>query len=156
MQKCEFGVDLNGAVYQSLIEVALQQQLMFSLVLRSDTTYSPRAHSIVAQLCRGSAETENATSWPGTRLLEGTALLISGVVDRHQAIVLADSQSLFSWRHPDLPEDLALYRGSDVLLYCTSHEKTTWIDLMQFPVHFQKILRTHIPSLDSPSSGFRQ
>lgn len=50
--------------------------------------------------------------WPGTRLDEGT-----GRVHRYRLhpevldVVAAATEHLYGWRHPDLPQDIALVRG---------------------------------------------
>jgi hypothetical protein len=79
-------------------------------------------------------EVKRVSEWPGTRLSDsGTAELRRYRISQDFLGVLKrQTDSLFGWLAPVLPEDLCFYRGNgSCLLTTTSHERDAYFDIAE-------------------------
>lgn len=128
-----FFFDIQAPVYHELIRFATSRQMTFSVVVRDGVPLAPSAEKSLAACATDSVRT---SLWPGTRLTEPAATLHSGVVNDESANWLVQPGSLFSWKPPDFPEDLAFYDCGRIVLYGTSHEGFGWVDPAAWPQSF--------------------
>jgi len=67
--------------------------------------------------------TETSDSWPGTNLCSRPVGVYVLPITDSLLDLLFEAKSLFEWRHPALPEDLAFYTSDEQLwFYSTTHE----------------------------------
>ena len=136
-----FFFDIDEPVYRELIRFAASRQMMFSVVLPDCVQLSLSAEESLASYVTDSVQT---SEWPGTRLAESTATLHSGLVTNESVNWLAQPGSLFSWKPPAFPEDLAFYDAGRVVLNGISHEGSGWVDPAAWPSWFAAWLSTTI------------
>ena len=136
-----FFFDIKEPVYRELIRFAALRQMTFSVVLRDGVQLAPSAEETLASYVTDSVRT---SEWPGTRLAESAAILHSGLVTNEGVNWLAQPGSLFSWKPPAFPEDLAIYDSGHVVLYGTSHEGSGWVDSAAWPSSFSAWLSATI------------
>lgn len=118
----------KGKVYQDLIDLAFECCDEFVLVVRQQNMYvSQNAKSVLEKLSCSLKEVKEQYEWPGTILGGGKPALVYYFRTDEQAkrILKEVSNSLHSWVHPDLPEDLSFRKGEDLWLVNTSHEASS-------------------------------
>jgi hypothetical protein len=136
----------HGALFASLMQAALSSASMLTLVERPASPLSLDGQTFLESLRAYSLGTEEASAWPGTQLLAGSAKLhrfrlTPEVVQR----ILGASDGVADWLQPNLPEDLALVRedGSPWLGTIT-HEGDAFLMLTDDE---QADLETRFPSV---------
>lgn len=121
--------DIAGPAYAAMLDMARRHSLAFSLVWRDDMSYGPRADSLLRGLSPYLCYEHHTHEWRGTTLLQGRAWVRWFRATEESLALIARPESLFAWRGPGLPEDLAFYtedgRG---WLGSTAHEGLAWID----------------------------
>ena len=142
--KYRFHVDLTGEMYNKLIDVAHQERFSFSVVMRENYDVNESAIDILRSLPDTTVGRQQ--SWPGTVLLRDYARVYTGAVTQQTTQLLKKPGSIFSWRHPNWPEDLALYKGDEVVLFGVSHESFGCVDFSYLPSSFRKQLTEVIGS----------
>jgi len=112
----EIGSEPRGRTYNDLLYRAFPWCAELWLVVvplpGSGDPLLPRAHVVLRELEPHLSAATDETEWPGTRLETGTARvhryrLHPEVLD----VVAGATDHLYGWRHPELPQDLALVRG---------------------------------------------
>ena len=136
-----FFFDIDEPVYSELIRFAASRRMTFSVVLRDGVQLSPSTEKSLASCV---TDTVRTSEWSGTRLAESTATLYSGLVTSESLDWLPQPGSLFSWKPPEFPEDLAFYDAGRVVLYGTSHEGSGWVDPAAWPSSFSAWLSATI------------
>lgn len=122
--------DLGGAEYHSFLEMMLTCHATFSLVWRDQLSFNESASAIRADLKRHELDYRRRDRWPGTRLSgKGQQALIVSYATALDAIpTLSTPGSLFSWRSPNFPEDLAFYTDDgDCTFTSVSHDREAYV-----------------------------
>ncbi len=127
--KCHFTPrDITGTAYSALIHEALQTQHAFSLTWAEGLTFHPSAHAVSEVLSPLELHRRRSDRWPGTRLFGYFALVVTYRVSEEARSTLLAPGSLFSWRSPGWPEDLAFYsRDRRCSLASIAHEHEAWL-----------------------------
>jgi len=140
-----------GDVYAALIRFAQTECPTFSLMWRDDIRQSAAAFVVAESLAADLIEERRVWEWPGTRVYDAPKLLRSYRFTLRALTVLLAAPSLYAWRVPDRPEDLAFY-GSDGTLWLGSiaHEANAFFGPAAPDEH---ILLAAVPGLRiSPAS----
>jgi hypothetical protein len=121
----------SGPSYVALLECGLRYASQLLLVVRSTVLLDSRGERILAELREHQVSAEARTEWPGTRLLRGSAKVhIFSLDDVVVGKLGGAAASLYEWRQPSLPEDLALLRPDDSpWLTTVSHEADAYLSL---------------------------
>ena len=116
--------------YQRLIDYAIERCYRFVLVVR-DFDLNEEGQAVLKRLEPYLDARVEASKWPGTMLLKGTAQVYYYRCHKDAAIILKESaRSLFSWRHPNLPEDLSfLTKDNQEWLVSVAHERMGYLNI---------------------------
>jgi hypothetical protein len=120
-----------GERYKSLIDAGLQHGTILVLVVRSTSAIGENARRLLARLDRHLIDTTHRSAWPGTKLLDATAIVYRYAFNFECAEILKDVASrLYDWVHPELPEDpCILRRDGTEWLVTISHECFACLEL---------------------------
>lgn len=123
----------TGDVYRKLIDYATSNCHTALLVVRHSIPLASRGKGILDQLAAFLRRQEDSSEWPGTRLLDSTALVLQYEFGPGCANVLKESaEALYDWKQPSLPEDLCLLRDdADPWLVSIAHERDGYLYLSQ-------------------------
>ena len=121
----------RGATYRGLIGHLGALADSFLLVVRPEVECGPGCARVLRELSADLIETVERTSWPGTKLLSGTARVHRFRSTKRAIALLAEtSDGLFEWQQPGLPEDLVMSRaGRPPLLVTIAHEGDAYLHL---------------------------
>lgn len=156
--------DLQGESYKTLIDF-LGSHASHILLVSHEGETTAKCQDTLRRLHFLGATVERVREWPGT-ILRGEASAFTHrfpVNAASLAFVKGHVKSLFSWRWPDLPEDLC-FLGSDKtpLLATTAHEayaELSVIDDIKIPLELESVLagastrRTNGVIVTVPSNG---
>jgi hypothetical protein len=99
-------------VYSKLLDYALTRCSLAYFVVRPDMALSEQGKALLRDLEPHMRNKVNANEWPGTQLVDGTAIVHYFIYDAESAEILKKNATrLFEWVQPDLPEDLGLLRS---------------------------------------------
>ena len=123
--------DVKGEPYLRLLHHALSYCDSFILVIRRSIDVDASAAALLNRLEPSLISSEESSEWPGTQLLDSTALVNTYKLSPNTAADLAEvADGLFSWCQPRLPEDLCLIRkGGDPWLVTIAHEEDAYMVL---------------------------
>lgn len=108
----------RGELYSKLLFYSLKICNSFILVIRPTVAIKNSAKNVIDELKPYLIEKSAQSEWPGTKLIDGEALVYYFQLNEGSVkYLLHISESLYSWLHPDLPEDLCLLRP----------DKTPWL-----------------------------
>jgi hypothetical protein len=133
-------MDISGELYKRLLADAEARTYRFSLTLRDSTSYASSVHQLLGRMENTPLKLERVSSWPGTRLFDAGATLISGPVSQINLSVLYEAESLFAWAAPDFPDDLVIYDRSMPVLCGIGHERIGWVRISAFSEHLHSAL----------------
>ncbi len=120
--------DPKGETYKALLKFAVAHCQSFSLVWRYKMRLKPAEDEMFAALAPFLISERDTKKWPGTELLSGKATIRHYKVAPQVLPVLYRADSLYSWQHPKLPEDLAFYLpNGENWLASVAHEKMAWV-----------------------------
>lgn len=121
----------RGEVMARLLRALGQHSSVAMMVLRDDFELDESARALLTRLAPNLIERKRSCSWPGTVLLSEEATILRFVVnDAAVGELIAAADGLFEWKHPALPEDLALLRGDGTVIYGSiCHEGDAFLDL---------------------------
>jgi len=90
----------------------------------------------------------SVSEWPGTKLLNGTAVLREYELLEESSLILETAvHGLYEWSQPSRPEDLVLWRGDgEPWLVTIAHEHDAYFLLT--PTECEDLLSA-VPSIDS-------
>ena len=120
--------DITGEAYLAFLTAALRSQHSFLLVWQDQLDFTKAARAVSTGIANLQIRCKRTDRWPGTQILDSRATVV--IYKCHQTAFshLARPGSLFSWRAPDYPEDLAFFRHRGVCsLASVSHEQEAWI-----------------------------
>ena len=119
--------DVTGEAYKLLLEAALEEASMFSLVW-SDGPFPPKAAAMRTALRGLQLRHVKRDRWPGTILVGHTASVVTYRAAPEALPILLEPGSLFGWRSPAYPDDLSFSTDSGAVCLATvSHEGDAWI-----------------------------
>lgn len=116
-------------VYKNLIDVAFEICDQFHLVLRNDMGTLKKCTPILKILKNSLIVMKEESEWASTILGDGqTARVYYFRTDANANKVLKEvTNSLYSWVHPDFPEDLSFFKQGKEWLVTISHEYESYI-----------------------------
>jgi hypothetical protein len=137
----------RGDLYRALLVEALRLCNRFSLVQRGECIIDESAKAILAELSPHLREERSVSEWPGTRLLNGMAILREYELNEATAAILGRTAGLYDWCQPSRPEDLTFLRTSrDPWLVTIAHERDAYFEVT--PPEWEDLLR-RVPALSS-------
>lgn len=146
MARVQLTIDLepHDETYASLLRFSSRWCDSALLVVRERLGLSDDGAAFMKRLEPFLLEQRDATSWPGTTLLEGSASVSTYRLDPMVVDLLSAATSgLFGWQQPELPEDLCLLRPEgDPWLVTIAHEGDGYVSLE--PAEVDE-LRRHLP-----------
>jgi hypothetical protein len=117
------------SLYFDLLALAVERCATFSLTWRDQLTYRPSASDLDIALRPFLIREARTNRWPGTVLTDSLATVRHYRLTRDSVPVLRGPASLYAWRAPELPEDLAFYAADgSVWLTTISHEAEAWFE----------------------------
>jgi len=111
--------------YKELLEFALDETDTFSLVWRN-FKFESSAFELIENLQPWLVSDYSSSSWPGTELFGEKARVKTYKVNPQTIEILNCVDSVFDWQAPKYPEDLAFYKGKEVLFSSVAHEGDAW------------------------------
>ena len=125
--------EISGDLYRAVLDYAIQEGLAeVLLVSRPDVVPGSAPSPLLPHLAPALVGQEETSSWPGTTLCCGqTAAVLHYRLDADVAAILTEvASSVFDWKAPDLPEDIALLRADgSPWLASIQHERDAWFEL---------------------------
>jgi hypothetical protein len=124
-------IEPTQIAYRNLLAAAGSRAAKLTLVVRKEIEFAPSCSEFLETLKDHLVEVREQSQWPGTQLLGGSAKVYWYAISP-QIIHLIEpaTRSLYGWRSPNLPEDIAFYRDDgSVLLGSCSHEKFGFLEL---------------------------
>ena len=123
----------TGDIYRTLIDYATLNCTTALLVVRHSIPLASRGKGVLDQLAAFLKQQEDSSEWPGTKLLDSTALVLRYEFRLECAHILKESaKALYDWKQPDLPEDLCFLRDAgDPWLVSVAHERDGFLHLSQ-------------------------
>ena len=112
--------------YESLLEMGLEKSDSFSLVWRDELEYNDHCKSIENMLLPFLVKEERLDEWPGTKLFGSLATVRRYSVSSESIEILKKANSFSDWQSPNYPEDLAFYKGGEVVYLSIAHENEEW------------------------------
>ena len=120
--------DVAGRRYRELLKVLLRTQESFSLTWRDQLSFESSAHEIGTTLQAVEVRRKHTAHWPGTRLVGSKAVVVTYQATGEALETLAIPGSLYSWRSPRFPEDLAFYASPRACSFASvAHEREAWV-----------------------------
>lgn len=141
-----FSAEPTGTTYRQLVAFAAECSPRFSLVWRRGLCETPAADEVATSLAPYLEEETLTNRWPGTVLVNESAVVRTYRFCEESERLLAAAEGLFAWRGPDRPEDLAFYgRSGECWLgsICGEREAFVWLDRVDLTV-----LRERVPDLE--------
>jgi len=137
---------VEGNQYSALLKFSLDLCDRFTLVIRPTLGLNAKAIQAIETLLPFLLSSKDKSSWPGTELLVGKATVNEYTFNRDSLeMILRLSNSLYEWKQPYLPEDLALIRNDHSLfLGSIAHESDAFMILTRKELD---LLRKIIPTL---------
>ncbi|HEX8464067.1 MAG TPA: hypothetical protein VF627_05555 [Abditibacterium sp.] len=123
-----FASEPEGATYEALIQLAIKRCETFSLIWRAKRHPKPAQDEMLLALTEFLIAEKDTKQWPGT-LSAGSATIRHYRAVAEVAPILCRIEGLYSWLHPQYPEDLAFYcANGDVWLTSIAHEREAWVE----------------------------
>lgn len=126
--------DVKGKHYEALIDVLFKHCTHFAFVedrrrMEIEDERLTYMDVLTEEIRWDLIERTIVSEWETTRLSGDTAYLYSFHMNYRPVQFLKErSQSLFSWIHPELPEDLMFYAEDTCVLAVCSHESFFVVD----------------------------
>jgi len=118
-----------GEQYRVGLRAMLTISDVAQLIVVDQHSLMPKVHAFLDRLRPWLVDEVLVSSWPGTLLGGPQALRYRYRVDvAFTEILVAAADGLYGWRHRDLPEDPALFRGDGSLVMgVIAHERDAWV-----------------------------
>ena len=143
IEKEKYGIILDE-LYGKLIDYCLRNTSSFMLVYAKYQMkpYSSEMEEIRRELTKFEIKRRINPSWPGTPATYSSNTeyqIVFYACEQEARNSLLKTNSLFSWTRPEMPQDLAFFRGNKCWLYTVAHEGFFCvIDPTQADVEFLK------------------
>ena len=98
----------------------------FSLIWRDDLKFNENAKRIEVELQPYISKEERVRQWPETELSMIAATCRTYRVNDTSISTLRSVPSVYHWRAPSYPEDLAFYNRGKVYFASIAHESESW------------------------------
>lgn len=143
-----FTVEPRGILYEELLDLGAVYCNQALLVIRESCALSKNAQKTLQRLHRFEAARERRSEWPGTELHGGEALVLFYRLNEDSISEFKKaSNALFSWKQPELPEDLCLLRSDgSPWLVTIAHEQDAYLELSED--EYARVVRS-LPSLEN-------
>jgi len=119
--------------YKDLIDLASSLCTKFILVKRTQSALEidKNCDKTLDELKPYLIDIQEKDQWPGTLLFEDTATVYYyRVTEESKEILKKRANGLYSWAHPQLPEDLCfLKEDGKTWLITIAHESEAWVNL---------------------------
>ena len=121
----------TGPTYQKLLEFCAMRSSHLTLVIRESISTTLEFDDFLQEVKAFTVSSSLQSEWPGTILLSGTArVVVVSVCGPVMAVVSQQTDQLFGWRQPQLPEDLSFLRSDGSPLFVMiSHENDAYFEL---------------------------
>ena len=118
----------RGEIYFEFLEYAFSKTDYFMLVYVNyyNNGYTPKQEYFRNLLRKFEVKIRTNPSWPGTlqTVCPNTTYTIIFYKNDPTAIkILKEADSLSAWSRPEMPEDLAFFKGNQCWFYSVGHEK---------------------------------
>lgn len=130
--------DPTHKVYKDLLDFAFSVSDQFILVVRKDIKISRKGMDVLESLSAFLIEKREQFEWPGTRLGTGTdcfgqksepaTVYYYKIHNEAKKVLVEASNSLHSWKSPNLPEDLSFIKNQKPWLINTAHEGLSYFE----------------------------
>lgn len=136
----------TGAVYHALVSYALEQCEEFLLITQNQLSVEESAKAILKALKPWQSERVEASTWPGTELLNSKASVYYFRCHPDVASILTTAvNGLYGWQQPQCPEDLCFLKpGRRPWLVSIAHERDAYFDCDQ---SFLTEIQSQVPNL---------
>ena len=123
----------RGDVYRTLIDLGAQRCPTVLLVVRDLRALGPDGRQALETLASFLIDAQHATKWPGTVLYGHEAVAYKYRTSSELSNALKHlATGLYSWQHPNLPEDLSFLRSDGApWLASIAHQGDAYLELTQ-------------------------
>lgn len=121
----ELGIkNVEYDAYKVFIDAVSNFSDKFLLVERKDMDSSENLKYVLKKLEISLIEMKEQSEWPSTMLGDGATANVYyyNVDDNSIKVLKEEAESLFSWEHPKLPEDLCFIKDDNAWISTCSHE----------------------------------
>ena len=118
---------MKYTTYKALLEFALEAADSFSLVW-GNFSFDRSAYELIERLSSWIISDYSSSSWPGTELGGGKARVKTFEVNTETIEILKCVDSVFDFKAPKYPEDLAFYSNGKVIFASVAHEGEAWFE----------------------------
>jgi hypothetical protein len=121
----------TGQLYTRIVGYAATVCDSAILVVQNTVALQATGKEVLELLEPNLKERNMRCEWPGTKLLDGAALVLQyWLTEACVEILKASSTGLYGWCQPELPEDLAFLRSDGApWLVSTAHEREAYFCL---------------------------
>jgi hypothetical protein len=122
-----------GVTYQELLRCSARFCDAFLLVVRNERDLNEDARRLLDNLSDFGISAKSENRWPGTELVNGTALVYRFVLNDSSIGQLSGAvRGLFDWVAPSRPEDLCFLRSNGLAWLTTiAHERDAYLTLAE-------------------------
>ncbi len=148
----EFSSEPRGATWRALIDRAVEVCQSFQVIIPPFKVEHEAQLELLAEFAPFQLGRYRVDEWPGTRLLDETAILLRFRLNRDSADLLKESLGgPFHLGHLNAPEDLAFLREDGSVWFASvTHESMAWLELS--PTEAPEILMA-LPEVKLASSS---
>ena len=114
--------DVNGELYERLMRYMFLKSDSFSLLCRDEIEDKSSIYAFLKLLDSQFLKREIVMSWPGTTTTKHHELYYFKTSEESLITIFSVGKGLMQLVHPFLPEDLAIYNGTDLQYFSTVHE----------------------------------
>lgn len=119
----EFMSNVSGDEYKNLIDYIYERSDVFGMVVRTDMDQNKSVRDFLKKNEDLITAKKMSHEWAGTITFGDKHEVYFFKTNEESRKVLDTVDSIYSWRNPDLPEDLFFYREGKIYFYSTSHEE---------------------------------
>ncbi len=126
-----FHQEPRGDLYRAVIDLGSLHCPTALLAVRDAGTLSAAGQQALESLTAFLIDAQEATSWPGTILHSGKAVIYRYRTTPELTVSFKRlAEGLYSWQHPDLPEDLCFLRSDGTpWLASVAHEGDAYLEI---------------------------
>jgi len=138
----------TGELYRSILAKALQHCDRFTLVQRRECIIDESAKKVFSELSGHLRQERDVSEWPGTKLLDDTAILREYELSEASVAVLGRVvEGLYEWCQPGRPEDPVFWRVSGgPWLVTIAHESDAYFEMTS--AEHEELVRS-VPALSA-------
>lgn len=121
----------KGEIYRILLKETGPLSQRIWLVMREGLGLDSKGQKVLQRLTPYQIRIFEASEWPGTTLLNSVAKIHEYEFCNEALEVITEAtHSLYGWKQPDLPEDIAFLRADGSTVLATiAHEKDAFMEL---------------------------